>query len=376
MSDDTARRPRSRGAGGAYRFDRAPRMIYWEMTRACALACRHCRAEAIPHRDPGELRTDEALRMLAQLREFGDPAPHLVCTGGDPLQRPDLLQIVREGTRLGLAISLAPSATANLTREVIAALREAGMLSMSLSLDGATAARHDAFRGVAGTYETTLRAARWAREVGVMLQLNTLVTADSVTDLPAMYALARTLDIMRWSLFFLIPIGRGTALPELAPLEAEVVMRWLAERAMEAPFAIAATEAPHFRRVALGLMTERGMTGAAIRRTAIGRGFGIRDGNGVMFISHRGEVTPAGFLPVVVGNVRERSPVELYRSHEVFVALRDPGRLRGKCGRCEFRELCGGSRARAYAASGDFLGSDPLCAYAPAGQRPPVGAAA
>lgn len=358
--------------GGAYRFDRAPRMIYWEMTRACALACRHCRAEAIPNRDPLELTTAEALRMLAQLREFGDPTPHLVCTGGDPLQRPDLLEIVREGTALGLPVSLAPSATANLTAEVIAALREAGMQSMSLSLDGSTAARHDAFRGVEGTYETTLRAARWARELGVPLQLNTLVTADSIGDLPAMYELARTLDLMRWSLFFLVAIGRGTALAELSPLEAEAVMQWLAERAMEAPFAIAATEAPHFRRVAIQLMKERRMAGPAIRRTAIGRGFGIRDGNGVMFISHRGEVTPAGFLPVVTGSVREHSPVELYRTHEVFTALRDPGRLRGKCGRCEYRELCGGSRARAFARSGAYLASDPLCAYEPGRSRPVV----
>lgn len=359
-------------AGGGYRFDRAPRMIYWEMTRACALACRHCRAEAIPLRDPLELRTDEALRMLAQLRAFGDPVPHLVCTGGDPLQRPDLLEIVREGTRIGLPVSLAPSATANLTREIIETLRDAGMQSMSLSVDGSTAARHDDFRGVEGTYDTTIQAARWAREAGVPLQLNTLVTGDSIGDLPAMYHLARTLDIMRWSLFFLVAVGRGTTLPELMPLEAESVMQWLAERSMEAPFAIAATEAPHFRRVAIGLMHDRRMAGAAIRRTSIGRGFGIRDGNGVMFISHRGEVTPAGFLGVVTGSVRERSPVELYRTHEVFVALRDPARLRGKCGRCEFRELCGGSRARAFARTGDYLESDPLCAYEPGGPMPAV----
>lgn len=359
-------------AGGGYRFDRAPRMIYWEMTRACALACRHCRAEAIPLRDPLELRTDEALRLLAQLREFGDPVPHLVCTGGDPLQRPDLLEIVREGTRIGLPVSLAPSATANLTREIIGTLREAGMQSMSLSLDGSTAAHHDAFRGVEGTYETTLRAAQWAHEAGVPLQLNTLVTGDSVRDLPAMYELARTMHIMRWSLFFLVAVGRGTALRELTPEQAEEAMRWLAARAMEAPFAIAATEAPHFRRVALQLMKDRRMAGTAIRRSSIGRGFGIRDGNGVMFISHRGEVTPAGFLGVVTGSVRERSPVELYRTHEVFVALRDPARLRGKCGRCEFRELCGGSRARAFARYGDYLESDPLCAYEPRGQSPAV----
>jgi radical SAM protein len=355
-------------AGHGYRFERAPRMIYWEMTRACDLACRHCRAEAIAHRDPLELRTDEALTMLAQIRGFGEPLPHLVCTGGDPLKRPDLLEIIREGTRLAIGVSLAPSATANLTREIIGELRAAGMQSMSLSLDGSTAGRHDRFRGVDGTFDATLRAARWAHEALVPLQLNTLVTAGSLDDLPALYELARSLDIMRWSLFFLVPVGRGTALLEISAEEAESVMHWLAQCAAASPFAIAATEAPHFRRVALGEMRDRGMSGQAIRQHPIGRGFGIRDGNGVMFISHRGEVTPAGFLPVVTGNVRDRSPVELYRCHDVFVALRDPARLRGKCGRCEYRELCGGSRARAFARCGDYLESDPLCAYVPGGE--------
>jgi len=350
-----------------YRFDRAPRMIYWEMTRACDLACRHCRAEAIAQRDPLELRTEEALAMLRSFLDFGEPLPHLVCTGGDPLKRPDLLEIVRAGTALGLGVSLAPSATANLTREVIVELRAAGMQSMSLSLDGSTAERHDRFRGVDGTFETTLRAAGWVREAEVPLQLNTLVTAETLQDLPALYALAGSLEIMRWSLFFLVPVGRGKALPELTAAEAEAVMRWLVARSTEAPFAIAATEAPHFRRVALAEAHARGQTAQAVRRGAIGRGFGVRDGNGVMFISHRGEVTPAGFLPVVTGNVRQRSAVELYRSHEVFVALRDAGRLRGKCGRCEYRELCGGSRARAFAHFGDYLASDPLCAYIPEG---------
>ncbi|MDQ7843338.1 MAG: TIGR04053 family radical SAM/SPASM domain-containing protein [Armatimonadota bacterium] len=359
-------------AGAGYRFDRAPRMIYWEMTRACDLACRHCRAEAVAQRDPLELTTDEAVALLRTLLDFGHPLPHLVCTGGDPLKRPDLLEIVRTGTAMGLGVSLAPSATASLTREMIVALQAAGMQSISLSLDGSTAARHDRFRGVEGTFETTLRAARWIRQAEIPLQLNTLVTAETAPDLPALYDLACSLGIMRWSLFFLVPVGRGRTLPELTPEQAEDVMRWLAARSAEAPFAIAATEAPHFRRVALAEAQARGLTAQAVRQGPIGRGFGVRDGNGVMFISHRGDVTPAGFLPVITGNVRDRSVVELYRSHEVFVALRDPARLRGKCGVCEFRELCGGSRARAFAHFGDYLASDPLCAYIPRGWRDEV----
>ncbi len=351
-------------ADAGYVFSRAPRMIYWEMTRACDLACRHCRAEAIPRRDPQELSTAEALRLLDQILEFGKPLPHLVCTGGDPLKRPDLEEITAAGSARAIGVSLAPSATASLTRESLERLRAAGMQSMSLSLDGSTASRHDDFRGVPGTFETTLRAARWARDLGIPLQLNTLVTAETREDLPALYALAQDLAIMRWSLFFLIPIGRGRDMAELTPEDAEAVMHWLYDRSRESSFAIAATEAPHFRRVALDRMREEGMDGAAVRRSPVGRGFGVRDGNGIMFISHRGEVTPAGFLPVVTGTVRERSLADLYRTHEVFVALRDPFRLNGKCGRCEYRSLCGGSRARAFAHTGDYLASDPLCAYA------------
>lgn len=352
-------------ADPGYVFARAPRMIYWEMTRACDLACRHCRAEAVPRRDPGELTTDEALSLLDAVAGFGEPLPHLVCTGGDPLKRPDLEAIIAAGTARGIGVSLAPSATSSLSREILARLRAAGMQSMSLSLDGSTAARHDDFRGVPGCYDTTLLAARWARELDVPLQINTLVTAHTLDDLPALFALVRRLRIMRWSLFFLVPTGRGRALPELSASEAEFVMAWLVERAGDAPFAVAATEAPHFRRLALDAMRRRGMGAEAIRRSPIGRGFGVRDGNGVMFISHRGEVTPAGFLPVVTGTVREHALADLYRAHPVFVTLRDVTRLRGKCGWCEYRSLCGGSRARAYAHTGDYMASDPLCAYTP-----------
>lgn len=351
-------------ADSGYVFGRAPRMIYWEMTRACDLACRHCRAEAIPWRDPGELSTAEAVELLDRILEFGDPLPHLVCTGGDPLKRPDLDEIIAAGTERGIGVSLAPSATENLSPAALQRLRAAGMQSMSLSLDGSTAERHDEFRGVAGTFETTLAAARWARDLGIPLQLNTLVTAQTRGDLPALYALAKDLGIMRWSLFFLIPVGRGRDLEELTPADAEALMHWLYDRSREASFAIAATEAPHFRRVALARMRGEGQDGAAIRRHPIGRGFGVRDGNGVMFISHRGEVTPAGFLPLVTGNIRERSLADLYRTHDVFVALRDVSKFGGKCGRCDYRGLCGGSRARAFAHTGDYLASDPLCAYA------------
>ncbi len=348
-----------------YVYSRAPRMIYWEMTRACDLACRHCRAEAIAARDPLELSTVEARELLEQIADFGPPLPHVVFTGGDPLKRADLLELVGYGTQRGLAISLAPSATGALTHDSLAELVTAGVESISLSLDGATPATHDGFRGVPGTFAQTLAAAQWVRELHVPLQLNTLVTADNAGELPALYRLAQSMDLMRWSLFFLVTMGRGRALRELSPADAESVMEWVYAISSEAPFAVAATEAPHFRRVALVRMRAAGLAGDQIRNTPIGRGFGIRDGNGVMFISHRGEVAPAGFLPVVTGNVRNTSVVDLYCLHHVFTSLRDVRQLRGKCGRCEYRSICGGSRARAYAHTGDYLASDPLCVYEP-----------
>jgi len=347
-------------------FAEAPRLVYWELTRACDLACKHCRAEAIAERDPRELSTEEAKALLAVLRAFGDPPPQLVMTGGDPLKRPDFFDLVQHGRGLGLPVSVAPSGTPLLTRGAIAALVGSGVESMSLSLDGATAETHDRFRGVAGCFDATVQAARAILAEAIPLQVNTLVTAETAADLPGVFRLLRDLDIMRWSLFYLIGTGRGRDLREIRPSQAEVLHHWVYDLSKTAPFAIKATEAPHFRRVAYLRMRAEGRDDAAIRRTPVGRGFGIRDGNGIMFISHIGEVYPSGFLPVAAGNVRHDSPVWLYRHAELFTAIRDVDRYAGKCGQCEFRWICGGSRARAFAASGDVLGSDPLCTYAPA----------
>lgn len=348
-----------------YVFSGAPRMVYWETTRACNLACRHCRANAISRRDPGELSTGEARSLPEEIAAFGPPMPHVVFTGGDPLQRRDLEELIAYGRERGLAISLAPSVTPLLTRERLAAVVAAGAQSISLSLDGATPATHDTFRGVSGTFVETLTVAHWVADLSVPLQLNTLVTAETVNELPAVYRLALTMAPMRWSLFFLVAMGRGQALQGLSPADAETVLHWVYTVAREAPFAVAATEAPHYRRIVFEQMRAEGLTPAQVHDSALGRGFGIRDGNGVMFISHTGQVTPTGFLPVVTGNVRTASLVELYHHHEAFMVLRDAGRLHGKCSRCEYRWICGGSRARAYAHTGDYLASDPLCAYQP-----------
>lgn len=348
-----------------YVFHRAPFLVYWELTRACDLACQHCRAEAVPERHPLELSTEEGRLLLRDAVRFGSPLPHWVLTGGDPFKRPDLFTLVEEARSLGFGVSLAPSATPLVTREAVRELARSGVQAIALSLDGATAEQHDALRGIPGCFELTLRLAHVVREEGIDLQVNTLVTGATAGDLSPLYELVRRLDVVRWSLFFLIRVGRGRLLEEVSPERAEALCHWLLDLTRRSPFAIKTTEAPHYRRVALVRMLQEGMSLAEVVQSPVGRGFGVRDGNGIVFVSHMGEVYPSGFLPLRVGNVRRASLVELYRSSELMVRLRDTNQLRGKCGRCPFRDICGGSRARAYAHTGDPLGSDPLCPYEP-----------
>ena len=350
-----------------YVYARSPMLVYWETTLSCGLACRHCRAEANLNRAPDELTTAEGLQLLDRLTAFGQPYPHVVFTGGDPLRREDLETLVAAATARGIGASLAPAATSELTRERLTALKAAGIQTMSLSLDGSTPALHDGFRGVPGTFDATIAAAALAHEVGLPLQVNTLVTDETLADLPAIYELMTTLGIIRWSLFFLISVGRGSALREIDPVAGERLNHWLYGLSTRSPFAIKTTEATHYRRVAVKRMTAEGLDAAAIAATSVGRGFGVRDGNGIMFISSNGTVYPSGFLPLAVGNVRLDDPVALYRDHPVFRSLRDPDQLKGRCGRCEYAEICGGSRARAYAWTGDVLEADPLCPYVPSG---------
>jgi AdoMet-dependent heme synthase len=348
-----------------YVYDRAPMLVYWEMTLACGLACRHCRATAEPNRNPNELTTEEGLRLLDQVTGFGRPYPHVVFTGGDPLMRPDLEALVEGATERGIGASLAPAATPEFTLERLTALRAAGIQNISLSLDGSTPERHDGFRGVPGTFDRTIQSAKWARQAGLPIQVNTLVTDETLPDLPAVYELLKGMDIMRWSLFYLISVGRGSALREVSPGESERLNLWLYERSKEAPFQVKTTEATHYRRIAIRAMEAEGLDAEAIAKTSVGRGFGIRDGNGIMFISHDGWVHPSGFLPIRTGNVRETPIFELYREHPVFVGLRQPEGYKGRCGRCPYTRVCGGSRARAWAWTGDELEADPLCPFVP-----------
>jgi radical SAM protein len=354
-------------------YARTPLNVYWEMTQACALACRHCRMEAMPAPDPMELTFDEAVDFLKQIPGFGDPLPHLILTGGDPLARRDLFELIDEARRLGIGVSITPAAIPALTRDVLARLKEHSVEGLGLSLDGSTRERHDSIRGVSGTFDRTIQAMRWAQELGMPLQVNTLVSVETAGDLPAIYELLKPLGVARWSLFFLISVGRGKVLQPLSPEDAETLMAWVYETSNQAPFIVATTEAPSYRRVALQRMRVEGRTGEQIKRSPAARGFGIRDGHGVVFVSHTGDICPAGFLPLAAGNVRADGLVDVYRNAPLFRSLHDPAQFENRCGACEFHALCGGSRARAFAATRNPLASDPLCVHEPrAAIQPPV----
>ncbi|MCE1173644.1 MAG: TIGR04053 family radical SAM/SPASM domain-containing protein [Propionibacteriales bacterium] len=349
-------------------YERAPMIIYWELTNACGLACRHCRATAQPEPAAGELSTAEAIAVLDDIVTFsaeGEPLPHLVMTGGDPLKRPDLAELVAAANDRGIGVSLAPAVTPLLTREAIFWMKEIGIQAISLSLDASNAEYHDGIRMVPGTFEATLTALDHAAEAGLPVQVNTLVTATTAADLPAVFDVLSQHTLMQWSLFFLISIGRGSELTELDPGEAEKWLLWASRLNASAPFRVKTTEAPHFRRLVTTPRLRAGASTAEIEAGPMARGFGIRDGNGIVFISNLGDVTPSGFLPVTVGNVKDTSLVELYRNSAVMRSLRNPDSFVGRCGVCEFRNWCGGSRARAYAWTGNPLESDPLCPYQP-----------
>jgi radical SAM protein len=355
-------------ASSSMDFHRAPRRIYWEITRACSLACRHCRAEASPSADPDELSPAAGRRLLERLAAFGggesgEPLPHVILTGGDPLERTDLWELIAYAQSLGLGVSVSPSATPRLTPDVIRRFKEAGVAAISLSIDGASAATHDAMRGVPGCFDRTMAAGRAAAESKLMVQVNTLVAVETVSELEAVYEVARSLEVARWSLFFLVTVGRGTVLQAISAAETERVLQWAADRPRGpgSPI-VTTTEAPHFRRIVLE-KKKLPLVGNARA------GFGIRDGNGVMFISHTGDVSPSGFLPLSAGNVQSDDPVALYRGSELFDSLRHTDAFGGRCGVCEYHGVCGGSRARAWADSGDPLAEDPLCSYVPRAQR-------
>src|SRR5271169_5451541 len=282
----------------AHDFSKNPMLVYWEMTQACGLACKHCRAEAMPTANPLELNTDESKRFLKQLVQFGDPLPHLILTGGDPLSRKDIFPLIDFANGLGLEVSITPSATPELTNDAITKLKAHGIQSLGLSLDGSCVERHDNIRNVPGTFERTMEAARQCGRIGLPIQVNTLVAEETADDLPAIYELLRTsFPVMRWSLFMLISVGRGKQLNEASPQEGERIMKWVFDLSPRAPFQIKTTEAPSYRRIAIETMRASGVAKPEMKATSVYRGFQIRDGHGIVFVSNLGEIYPSGFLP-------------------------------------------------------------------------------
>ncbi|NKE36180.1 radical SAM protein [Natronococcus sp. JC468] len=340
-----------------------PVVLIWEVTQACDLSCDHCRADAQPDRHPDELTTAEGKRLLEDAAAFGE-GQLVVLSGGDPLVRDDIAELVAYGDELGLRMTMTPSGTRSLSAERIEALADAGLRRLAVSLDGASAESHDAFRGETGSFAETIRAVEDARNVGIPVQVNTTVCRETVGELPAIRTLLTELGAVMWSVFFLVPIGRGRVLEPIDPAEADAVMRWLAAVAEEEPFGLKTTEAPHYRRV----LAQR----SADDDSDAGGRAGVIAGDGFAFVSHAGEVFPSGFLPRSVGSVRERPVHELYREAPLFGKLRDREALEGKCGACPYRTICGGSRSRAYTHTGNPLASDPLCPYVPEGYDGPL----
>jgi radical SAM protein len=341
------------------------------MTRACDLACSHCRASAQAERNPEELTTQEGEALLAETAGMGTPI--FILSGGDPLKRPDLFHLIEAGKRLGLRMATIPAATPRLTSAVVARLADAGLDQMALSLDFPRADLHDAFRGVRGAFDRTLAAVGWSHRHALPLQINSTVCGRSLPFLAEMADMVGRLDVVFWEVFFLVPVGRGTMLGGLSPSECEAAFEIIHRVQRRSRFIVKVTEAPHYRRyVAEHGPTRGGAVMPRLLQRAEGPGGtvglaprGVNAANGFAFVSHVGDVFPSGFLPLRAGNVRETPLVDIYSHSPLFRTLREPDRFLGRCGRCEYRKICGGSRSRAFALTGNPVASDPWCDYQP-----------
>jgi AdoMet-dependent heme synthase len=363
-------------------FNKDPFIVIWELTRACQLKCLHCRAEAQYRRDPRELSFEEGKNLIDQIYEMNNPM--LVFTGGDPLMREDVFDIAKYAVEKGVRVSMTPSATPNVTKEAIEKAKEVGLSRWAFSIDGPTAEVHDHFRGTAGSFDLTMERIKYLHELEIPIQINTVISRYNIEYLDEMAKMVEDLECVLWSVFFLVPTGRGQESDMISPVEHEKVFRWLYDLSKRVSFDIKTTAAQHYRRVViqqkmreakeqqdeinyLSALTEQGLTGSI---DGLGRApKGVNDGNGFVFISHTGDVYPSGLLPVKAGNVREQPLAEIYRESPVFTSLRNPDLYKGKCGVCEFRHVCGGSRSRAYAMTGDYLESEPFCVYIPKALR-------
>ncbi len=376
---------------GKWPFDEKPLLVFWETTKACLLTCKHCRANAITEPLPGELTTEEGYQLLEDIAGFGKPSPIVVFTGGDPLMRKDFWQLLEYANKLGLRTAVAPSVTPLLNARALEKMRSLGVLSISISLDSPFENIHDNIRGIKGTWKKTIEIIRQAQELGLRVQINTVVMRDTVYGLADMVKLLLELGVKVWEVFYFIPTGRGSRNLDLNPREWEDVSHFLYE-ASKYGLIVRTVEGPMFRRVSIirhyyeliNKTDELDMNLGSLYRRLISRLHSLlglprgvskahtvktMDGKGIIFVSYNGNVYPSGFLPINAGNIRARSIVEIYRRSRVFQTLRQ--KLKGRCQKCEFQHICGGSRARAFAYTGDPYQEDPACPYIP-GSEPYV----
>ncbi|MFD2208485.1 TIGR04053 family radical SAM/SPASM domain-containing protein [Virgibacillus halophilus] len=364
-------------------YNRNPFIVIWELTRACQLKCLHCRAEAQYHRHPLELTFSEGKKLIDDIYAMDNPM--LVFTGGDPLERTDVFDIAAYAVKKGVRVSMTPSATPNVTKEAMEKARDVGLARWAFSIDGHCAEIHDHFRGTKGSFDLTMDRIAYLHELGMPLQINTVISRYNYHYLDEMAGMVEKLKCVLWSVFFLVPTGRGKQEDMISPVEHEKVFIWLNKLAKRVPFDIKTTAAQHYRRVVIQskIREHKSLSGRndifyedALRMgktgwiDGLGRApQGVNDGNGFVFISHTGDVFPSGLLPIKAGNVRQTPLAEIYRESEIFRNLRNPNKYKGKCGICEFRHVCGGSRSRAFHATGDYMESEPYCVYIPRAMR-------
>lgn len=369
------------GHPGTIDFNVNPYIVIWEVTRACQLKCIHCRADAQSTPDPRELTPEEGLKLIDQIYEMNNPM--LVFTGGDCMMREDLFDLADYAIKKGMRVSMTPSATDNVTKEKMERAKQVGLSRWAFSLDGPTPEIHDHFRGTPGSFDLTIEKVKYLNELNMPLQLNTVISRYNYEYLEQMAELMKELKVVMWYIFLLVPTGRGQLDACLTPAEHEKVFRWLYDLSKTAPYDIKTTAAQHYRRVVFQQKARENKVGIGEIRyedtltkdmASVIDGLkrapkGVNDGNGFVFVSHTGDVMPSGLLPLVGGNVRDQTLAEIYREAPVFKELRNPDNYKGKCGVCEFRYVCGGSRSRTYAVTGDYMESEPFCVYIPEAMR-------
>ena len=356
-------------------FNEKPVLIFWETTRRCSLRCMHCRASAISSPLPGELTAEEGFRLLEQIQSFGKPYPLLVLTGGDPLERPDIYEQIKKAKELGINCAISPAVTEKLSKKVFDRIKENGCGSVSISLDGATAETHDTIRRVPGTFDRTLSAIHDASEAGLKVQVNTVVMGQNFMELPEIFKLIRSMGVKTWELFFLINIGRGTTAADMTPEIYEEVCNFVYDASFYGTV-IRCVEAPFIRRIRYLRDSSAVATNGKIYEKLVARLYelegkissgsstlstvGTLDGDGGIFIGYDGSIYPGGFMPYELGNVKTDPLANIYRENRLLKKIRNR-EFKGACGYCEFRQRCGGSRARAYALKKDPLETDPAC---------------